>query len=281
MSSAEQYPPTRHVHRDLRLAIEYCADGSGRGWLPVVPEILTASGSVQAGAIAVLVDVLAAGLTVRAVAPDWLATADLTLHLVGTGPVEPGVEIEATARMLRRGRTTVVATVDAYGHARALLATATMTFAVLPRRDGNPVVDTGPSSFPRVSLALDGSGLHSPLLDELGASVTDAATGSAELPLGDFVRNSLGALQGGVLATLACVSAEQAVGASAGSPRNTVDLQLTYLAPARHGPVRATAEVVATQSDWGWARVEVSDGDQGRLCAIARVTVASAIPVSA
>jgi len=275
MVPADQYPPQKHVHRDLRLALENRADGSGRGWLPVVPEILTATGSVHAGAVAVLVDVLAAGLTVRAVAPDWLATADLTLHLVETGPVEPGTEIEARARVLRRGRTTVVAGVDVVDRTDVLLGTATMTFAVLPRRDGNPVVDTGPTSFPRVSLAIDGSGLHAPLLDELGISVTDAAGGSVEVPLSDFVRNSLGSLQGGVLATLACVSAEQAVGASCGARRDAVDLHVTYLAAARRGPVRATADVLTVEQDWGWARVAVVDGDDGRLCAIARVTAAS------
>lgn len=287
MAPAEQYPPRRHVHRDLRLALEHAADGSGRAWLPVTTEVLTEGGGVRAGVLAVLVDVLAAGLALRAVSPDWVATADLTLHLTGAPLGDAGGtekdhgeagEIEARARVLRRGRTTVVCEVEVLDASGSPAGIGTMTFAVLARRDGNPAAGTPPGGFPRVSLAVDGSGLRGPVLDELGITVTDAASGEVRVPLADFVRNSLGSLQGGVLATLACVSAEEAIGAACGTRVDAVDLHVTYLAAAREGPAHATAEVLAAESDWGCARVDVLDGPGGRLAAIARVTAAATSP---
>lgn len=271
-----EYPPQRHVHRDLRLALEHAADGSGRAWLPVTPEILTDGGAVRAGVLAVLVDVLAAGLALRAVSPDWVATADLTLHLAGAPLCGDSGEVEAGARVLRRGRTTVVCEVEVLDGLGAPAGIGTMTFAVLARRDGNPEAGTPAGGFPRTSLAVDGSGLRGPVLDELGITVADGASGDVRVPLADFVRNSLGSLQGGVLATLACVSAEEAISAARGARVDAVDLQVTYLAAAREGPAHATAEVLASGPGWGSARVEVLDGPCGRLAAIARVTAAAA-----
>ena len=86
-------------------------------------------------------------------APDWIATADLTLHLVGGAP--PGSVVEARALGLRAGRTTVVIEVGLTtdlddGPAREL-GIATMSFSVLPRRDTNPdmtaIRGAGPSTM--------------------------------------------------------------------------------------------------------------------------------------
>jgi len=268
-----EYPPPKHVHRDLRLALEHGADGSNRGWMPVVPEILTPWGSLHAGAIAVLIDVVAAGLSLRAVAPDWIATADLTLYLTENRPSTPGAEIEARGHLLRRGRTRAVCAVDVIDATGAMLGAATLSFAVLPHRNGNLVANAGQRPPERTSLAIDGSGLTAPWSDYLGISVAGTTDGSAEVPLSDHVLNSFGSLQGGVLAALASASAESAVAATHGAPGETVALQVTYLAGVRGGPARATAEVVASERNRCCTRVGVIDDDNGRLCAIASIGV--------
>ena len=94
------------------------------------------------------------------------------------------------------------------------LGLATMSFAVLPRRDGNPVIDQN-ESVRRMTMATEGSGLAAPLNTSVGLRVLDpghnSGPGTVELPLADYVRNSLGALQGGMIATLIDAAAVQAV----------------------------------------------------------------------
>ena len=91
------YPPDRHLLRDLRLSFDHGdEENTSRAWMPVVPELCTAGGSVRAGALATLVDVIGGGLAARVAHPDWIATADLTLHLVGAateGSVEAGARV--------------------------------------------------------------------------------------------------------------------------------------------------------------------------------------------
>ncbi|MFM8238036.1 MAG: PaaI family thioesterase, partial [Actinomycetota bacterium] len=200
------YPPARHLLRDLCLSFAPGADGhSRRVWLPVVPGIRTDAGRglVRMGAIATLVDVLGGGLAATAAAPDWFATADLTVHLGDTR--EPGDRIEAHGRVLRTGRTTVVMEVDLLRAVGTGLGIATMTFAVLPRRDSNPVMPAAPADEV-TTMALPDSGLDGTLVDAIGVRIIDAAPGSVEAPVTDWVRNSMGALQGGAVATLAEVA---------------------------------------------------------------------------
>ena len=105
------YPPDHHLLRDLRFSFEHDADGRrSRAWMPVVPELCTDTGHARIGALATLVDVIGGGLAAGAAAPDWIATADLTLHVVHAA--RPGSVVEARAEVLRSGRTTVVIEVE-------------------------------------------------------------------------------------------------------------------------------------------------------------------------
>jgi len=242
----EVYPPERHLLRDLRLSFAAGADGrSRRVWMPVVPAVRTdgGTGPVRIGAVATLVDVLGGGLAAVAAAPDWIATADLTVHLGDAR--DPGAHIEARGRVLRKGRTTVVMEVDLLAADESPLGIATMTFAVLPRRDANPVMPAAPDD--RVTtMALPDSGLDRALADVIGITVTDPAAGVADAPITDWVRNSMGALQGGAVATVADVAVEAAARARTGVPMAVTDLQVAYLGFGRIGPVRTT---VATSGD--------------------------------
>ena len=258
------YPPAEHMLRDLRFSFEHDTEaGASRAWLPVVEELCTDHGGARAGALATLVDVIGGGLAAAAAAPDWIATADLTLHLVRAA--RPGSVVEANARVLRAGRTTVVIEVDLADDTDRVIGAATMSFAVLPRRDHNPDMSSVRSEGPS-SMAGESSPLRAPFLDALGVVVLDAATGFVEVPVTDWSRNSMGALQGGVVATVADASAEVALRARSGEPLIVSDLQVSFLGFGRSGPVRARAEVLHTTDEFGSARVEIVDaGADARL----------------
>jgi uncharacterized protein (TIGR00369 family) len=264
----EDYPPARHVLRDLRLTVEHHPDGTAVAWIPAPPEVRNPSGSVRAGALAVLVDVVGGGLAAVAARPDWIATADLTLHLTPRPVVG---DVEARGRVLRKGRTTVVLEVDLADTAGGNLGLATMTFAVLPRRDTNLTVDQA-DLVSRVSFGIEESRFATGFQDQVQLTVVDASAGVTELPLRDYVRNSMGAVQGGIVAAGADAAAEHALAEACGGPVEVVDLQMSYLALVKAGPMRTTATVLDAQPRFGSARVEIVDtGAEGRLTTVARV----------
>jgi len=252
------YPPDRHILRDLAFTTEMGATDSARGWLEVGPYLRDEDGVTHAGAVATLVDALGGGLAAIAALPDWMATADLTLHLLPRRDVR---SIEARARVARAGRTTIVVEVDLDADG-APLGLATMTFAVLPRREGNPVIAAS-GDVALLTMALPDSGLRASLEASTGIDVRDAAAGIVHLPIGDYVRNSLGAVQGGMMATLAATAADRALAAAAGRPLRVVDLQITYLTLARVGPVVSRTTVLDATATAGTAHVELVDAGAG------------------
>lgn len=252
------YPPDRHILRDLAFTTEMGATDAARGWLDVGPFVRNADGLTHAGAVATLVDALGGGLAAIAALPDWMATADLTLHLLARRDVEL---IHGRARVARAGRTTIVVEVDLDADG-APLGLATMTFAVLPRRAGNPVLAAA-GDVTRMTMALPDSGLRASLETSAGIDVRDAAAGIVHLPISEYVRNSLGAVQGGMMAALATTAAERALSAAAGTAQTVVDLQITYLSLARVGPVVTQTAVLASTSTSGTAHVELVDRGAG------------------
>ena len=264
------YPPEKHLLRDLRFSFEHDDAGQrSRAWMPVVPELCTDQGYARAGALATLVDVIGGGLAASAAAPGWIATADLTLSVVAGA--RPGSVVEARARVLRAGRTTVVIEVMLADERDRDIGIATMSFAVLPRRDTNPEVTQirdSPST-----MAAPESRLRRPLLEELGVDVRDAGRGIIEVPVIEWVLNSMGAMQGGVVATVADVAAELALRAATNEPVVVTDLYVTYLGFGRVGPVTSAVEVLGTGVGHGAARVELVDaGAENR-----RMTVVHAV----
>jgi uncharacterized protein (TIGR00369 family) len=260
------YPPDQHLLRDLRFSFDHDPGGrKSRAWMPVVAEVCTDLGHARAGALATLVDVIGGGLAAMAAAPGWIATADLTLHLVGAA--RPGAVVEARADVLRAGRTTVVIEVALVDESERDVGIATMSFAVLPRRDSNPEVVSIRDG--QSTMAVPESHLARPLLDELGVTVVDAARGVVEVPVIDWSRNSMGAMQGGVVATVAEVAAEAALRAETTEDLVVTDLSVTYLGFGRVGPVRSAVEVLGTASGHGSARVELVDaGADDRLMTV-------------
>ena len=113
-----------------------------------------------------------------------------------------------------------------------------MSFAVLPRRDTNPEIERIRDS--PTTMATPQSRLARPLLDELGVEVRDAARGVIDVPVIDWSRNSMGAMQGGVVATVAEVAAETgtARGDGRAARRQRPPGDVPRLRPGRAGPVR-------------------------------------------
>jgi uncharacterized protein (TIGR00369 family) len=243
----DTYPPRDHVLRDLRVEFEQQADGTGRAWLPVTEFVRNPSGSVHAGVLATLVDLMGGGIAAATVQPDWIATADLTLHVV---PRPVGDEVEGVSRVLRAGRTTAVIEVELRDDAGAL-GIATMSFARLPRREGNPILPA-PAPGSRGTMALPDSHLTEPIVDRLGFDVVDAPSGAVELELDSYFVNTLGAVQGGIVATAAVVAAEAIVGAHAEATVEACDLQITYLALVKAGPLRTTAHLIDPTTAHVW-----------------------------
>ena len=79
------------------------------------------------------------------------------------------------------------------------LGIATMSFAVLPRRAENLSIDQA-DRVARMTMATPASGLIEPFHERVRLTVVDADDGAIELPLTDYVVNSMGAIQGGMVA---------------------------------------------------------------------------------
>lgn len=260
MSDTEPYPPEHHVLRDLPFEMEDTGPDAARAHLDVVPEVCD-GGRLSAGPVLVAVDVLAGLLVGRVIAPDWMATAQLALHLVDP-PRSGRLVVDASVR--RAGRTTIVvsAVLRACGDGGDEPAgTAELTFVRLPRRDGNlDIADTPIRIGERISMALPDSGLRSSYPDEIGVEIVDPTTGRAGLEVTPFVRNSFGAVNGGVVASLAAESASALAGVVLGRPARALDVVATYLSQARVGPVEARARLLRRDGPVALVTVDVEDG---------------------
>lgn len=275
--AAEPYPPREHILRDLRLSLQLQGRGKAVLRAPVVPEIRTRDGSLQAGALATMVDVLGGVLTFHAVYPDWMATSGLSVHLTG----RPGSDtIEAAGRVIRAGRTMVIVDVEirdrrgpAGGGSAGPLGTAMISFSRLARREDTPPFEPDRENAETVEFGIPGSGLRRPHREAAGVRVLDERAGVAEIEMRPYVRNSLGALQGGMIAVLADTAGEMAAAAAAARPMTTRDLTIQYLSQGKRGPFRTRTRVIRLTGDTALTRVEVVDrGAEDRLVALVMST---------
>jgi uncharacterized protein (TIGR00369 family) len=267
------YPPEVHVLRDLELQVQH-ARGESRAWMPVNEHMCNAAGRVRPGVLTVLIDAISGGLAASTAAPDWIATADLTLHVTQplAAPVD-GAELEAVARVARAGRTTVVLE-TAVSSAGVPVAVSTLTFGVLPRREGNPVMpvradvddaDTegDAAGQPREMFVGAAGGFTQNAYESIG--FVDHGDGNVELPTSDYIVNSIGGVQGGVLGALVDAAACSALGPAF----ELVDLHLVYLALARRGPITTSTDVWIAGDDHATVSVDVHDLGVGRRTTVA------------
>jgi len=270
--NADNYPPQKHITRDLMVFLEFQGNRHGTNRVPVVPEICTDQGSMHVGVIVMLVDILGGLLTARAVYPDWFATANLFMHT--TGRASSGI-VAATGSVMRSGRTTVVIEVDIREEtgnstrASTSIGSAMMTFSRLPRREDTLEFRVDEDSNESFHFSIDGSGLSRHYLDQVGLHVIDEAAGAVELNMSDYIRNSLYSINGGMVATMADVAGQYAARKATGKPLLTTDLEVHYLEQGKVGPFRTKTMVLRTTEDTALTRIEVIDrGADDRLMAV-------------
>jgi uncharacterized protein (TIGR00369 family) len=116
----------RTIEQDGEFAIE----------IDMRPEICNGYGMLQGGVTATLADLAGGILAARVVAPRLVATLDLNIRYLDPGRVGP---IRATGRLLRRGRSTVVTSIEVIDvGADRLMAHSTMTSIILPEVEVAP-----------------------------------------------------------------------------------------------------------------------------------------------
>lgn len=258
------YPPDHHIMRDLRPWTERDASGT-RSYFEIVPEACGPDGTLRAGVLATLVDMAGGEAAVNAARPNWVATSDLVLHV--TRPVAAGV-VCSVSSVLRTTRSTIVLEV-ALSVEGEPIGLATMTFAVLKARTEVQRMGTGTDES-RTDFGLPGSALRLPITEALGARTLEPAAGVVELDLTPYVENSLGALQGGVVAMALELGAEALGGELLGGGVRVLDLSINYLSLLKVGPARTRARVLRGAENEALVRVELHDaGADDRLCTVA------------
>jgi acyl-coenzyme A thioesterase PaaI-like protein len=282
------YPPPEHILGDLGMEAELTTETTAKVRTRVTPFVTTADGGVRSGVLATLVDIVGGAIAARVLRPDWMATADMALQLVGS---VRGPWVEARGSVARRGRTTLViealvvcveedgtdSLVD--GRPADPVAWASMTFSVLPAQNPSSSVQTA-GELP-VRWAFEGGGLDRPILDVLPVEVLDAAAGRLSVGVRPYLYNSFRAVQGGVIALLAEAAGAEALGAAHGLDGASfviTDLQIAYLALGRVGPVVTTVRVLGSGPDGrAGAVVELRDsGADDRLMTVVNVSGAPA-----
>lgn len=95
-----------------------------------------------------------------------------------------------------------------------------------------------------------------------------------ELDMRDDLRGPVGSLEGGVVTTLADIAGASTAAVAAGKMVATEHISISFLAPGREGPVRATGTPLRVGRHDAVAEVRIVDtGRDDRLMAVALVTV--------
>jgi acyl-coenzyme A thioesterase PaaI-like protein len=226
-------------------------------------------------ALLTLADVLIGRLASHHTAPRISVTANLSVRLF-----EPplGQRVECRSRLRKVGRTMSVGAAEFFSeHSAEPFGTSIGTFLASPRpADELPVGFTLPLSEGNQGEGSQSEATQSPprthrLEDHVGIEFPDP--GVAEiLALRPDLGNATGSLQGGVVALLGEAATYNALRA-AGSNDQVVDsLEVYYLAAARQGPFRATAELLGGGTTRGHSRVEIRDLGRDRLTSIIEAT---------
>ena len=238
---AMSYPPPVHLMRDLG-AVSTVHDST------YATGELTGDGPMTLGELVTFVDLLCARVALPTVAPSWTVTADISVATAGpvTGPVA------AEARLVKSGKKLVTVRFEAPG------VRGITTFARLPGEVSKVTRNMQEYGVPAVMEG--GDGRHR-IAERL--ALRTVAAGVVELDRSDYVNNSFGAVNGGVLGFVAEAAASSLAG---GDGR---DITLRYLGQADTGPVRAIATTVRD----GVCTVETVDAGTGRLLTLAVVTL--------
>ncbi len=265
------YPPEQHVTRDLAPRLVH--DGTGATLLqPIAPELLDAQGCVRFGVVAMGADIIAGDAALRAVTPDWIATSSLSLQLAH---LPRGGTLRIGSTLLRKGRTTAVLelALDVAEDATPV-GRGTATFAVLPTRtDFQRQTHWIDDPDPNVSFGGEAPSFGKPLLEALGVRFDPNDPSVARIDMSDYVVNSLGAMQGGVVAMLVDAAADHFAQSLLARPVRLAQVEIHYLKLGKIGPIRAQARDAGALGGGGrLLRVELRDeGQDDALLTVASV----------
>lgn len=246
-----------------------------------VDEIRTApEGGVQVGLMCTVMDMAAATVAIPDIQPDWIATRDIAYR--SFAPVVQG-PLLVSAETIWVGEKTVVAdcrTFDGLGQRDTDRARpcglGTVAFARISGSATAVVPSNDEPELGRVPMFGEPARFTKPLRSAIGLGfglVDDRPM--VEVAKTPYVENSIGTINGGVMAVLVDAAAEQA----AGEGFHSTGVDLRYLAQTAEGPARAFGEIVSRTATSATARVGVYDqsvvDDTGaaRRVAIADVTL--------
>jgi len=236
-----EYPPPEHFLRDLAVVSWLETETVAVAELTVTPAVLDRSGQLGLGALISLVDIACARATLASAAPDWVTTADLSLHTRARPSTR---SVRAEARLVRVGSRLIHVDVDL-----GPVGGATAAFVRIPSSSSR--VEAAPVVLgERSTMAGEAAMLEAPLTSRMGLRFVD---GAAEVDASEYLANSVGSVNGGVLGFLVAAAAEEATGWPA------ADATLRYLGQTRIGPARATPVVVRRSPDHAVVDVTVRD----------------------
>ena len=241
------------------------------------------SGVVSMATVATVLDVAASHPALIAVAPDWTATLDLSVH--GGAWLTDG-PLVVDSHLVRAGSRFVVVRADVYdgrgrddirslpaaidaGGLDTIAGRCLITFARLPRTAASDVDDYDPGRWiGDVRRSPPAEAASGTALERTGIRTIDAASGTLELDRTPHVTNSIGTINGGAQAILVEAAAE-----ATRPGLVTADLKMSFLAQVRSGPARTSCTVVRDQADHAVIDVEVRDAGADLLLTLATVTL--------
>jgi uncharacterized protein (TIGR00369 family) len=117
------------------------------------------------------------------------------------------------------------------------------------------------------------------LFDQIGLREVESGDDSVtmEMPVDERVVNVAGGLQGGLIATMADVTAGQLAARCSpfGNGIATTDLFIRYLRPIKVGPARAVARILRTGKRSVVVQVDIFRGNDGEMGATATINFAA------
>jgi acyl-coenzyme A thioesterase PaaI-like protein len=246
----------RFARLEMREVQELCIEGRA----PVIEHLRGPNHAVRAGALLTMLDTAGGLCGGLASLPDgWVMSTNMSARRLHRDPTGP---LRIASRVMRKGRNTVVTTVEIGDEATGTaVMEGVLTSAIL-------VPEGGPPQWERpMRMAYPADVDYLSMERWLDARVVDELT--IEIDLRDALRNPWGILHGGVTAALVDACVEHATGGAL-----TGDVVLHYLAPNRTGPIRARATLLGRRSDGHMVRVEVRDVGSDRVTAVAVTTAA-------
>lgn len=256
----ESYPPPDHLLRDLRATSVWVSEEELHLYAPVQAPAVDGQG-LQVAVLCALVDIGGAMCAFAHVAPDWLATSDLSYQRSG-GVTEGPVVI--STKVLRAGGSVVTVrseVFDGRGEERPSrhAGTAVMTFSRIPTSATCVAVgddDRRPGVGVRSTITDGDAGFVEPPAHRMG--IRRIAPGVVELDKTPYVLNSFGTVDGGATAVALAEAAATAV-----DDAIPVDLSIRYVGQAGDGPLRTIARELADYDSYASVDVELLDTSCG------------------